>query len=251
MASRGSSAWRKAEWGEPCRSDIRSMAIYSGGPRFDANVLARESFTLLGGVFLRHRYIVRRAGCYNCRPITGGSSYSSHAWGISLDVNDDTNPYRRDRLVTDMSREMILDVYRIQTREGVQVFRWGGDWDGRPEVPNSNYDAMHFEIIATPDELAAGFEHDVPENVGADPLAMPVIRRGARGYVVTVLQDMLRLQRTTGDGIFGPRTEEAVKNYQRRHGLVADGIVGHATWTALLSGQPPLGIGSISPMKIK
>ncbi|MGG3846690.1 peptidoglycan-binding domain-containing protein [Aeribacillus composti] len=35
------------------------------------------------------------------------------------------------------------------------------------------------------------------------------------------------------DGVFGPKTEAAVKAYQRRHGLKADGIVGPKTWNAM------------------
>jgi len=35
------------------------------------------------------------------------------------------------------------------------------------------------------------------------------------------------------DGIFGPRTQNAVIAFQRSRGLVQDGIVGIKTWTAL------------------
>lgn len=211
--------------------------------------LMRPAFTVLGGVFLKHRYPVRRAGGYNCRAITGGTSYSSHAWGISLDINDDTNPYRRDRLITDMPLAMREEIEAIRTVDGVLVFRGGWDWDGRPETPHSNYDAMHIECIATPDELSAGFIVELPNSI-TDTLALPVIRRGARGPLVIFLQDLLRMKRTSGDGIFGPRTEEAVRSYQRRHGLESDGIVGHATWTALISAQPPVGAGAPSPQKL-
>ncbi len=40
---------------------------------------------------------------------------------------------------------------------------------------------------------------------------------------------------TLGDGLFGADTEEAVKRFQRAHGLVVDGIVGHQTMAALAS----------------
>lgn len=35
------------------------------------------------------------------------------------------------------------------------------------------------------------------------------------------------------NGIFGPLTEEAVKEFQKRKGLTADGVVGAQTWAAL------------------
>jgi hypothetical protein len=248
MAARGSSAWRVAAWGPGCKPDLAAMAIYAGGPRFQCDRRARDAFTQLGAVFLRHHYVIHSAGCYNCRKITGGTSLSSHSWGTSLDVNEGTNPYRTDRLVTDMTPAMIVDVEDICTAGGVHVFRWGGDWDGRPETPNSNYDAMHFEIIATPEELAAGFL--AAPGTRADPVTWPVIRRGATGPAVLALQELLGMARTTGQGTFGPRTETAVLLYQQLHGLAVDGIVGNGTWTALLTHQPALAAGAPSPRKV-
>lgn len=40
------------------------------------------------------------------------------------------------------------------------------------------------------------------------------------------------------DGVFGPRTDEAVKDYQEKNDLVKDGIVGLKTWTRLFSQFP-------------
>jgi peptidoglycan hydrolase-like protein with peptidoglycan-binding domain len=42
----------------------------------------------------------------------------------------------------------------------------------------------------------------------------------------------------TVDGIFGPETEAAVKNFQQDNGLTVDGIVGPHTWQALPDGRP-------------
>jgi peptidoglycan hydrolase-like protein with peptidoglycan-binding domain len=40
------------------------------------------------------------------------------------------------------------------------------------------------------------------------------------------------------DGIFGPLTEAAVKEFQQGSGLAVDGIVGPLTWAALPDGGP-------------
>lgn len=39
------------------------------------------------------------------------------------------------------------------------------------------------------------------------------------------------------DGIFGPKTHAAVKNYQSANNLQVDGIIGPKTWASLLAGQ--------------
>lgn len=59
---------------------------------------------------------------------------------------------------------------------------------------------------------------------------MNTIRKGSRGNDVKHLQTYLHLM---ADGIFGPLTEEAVKEFQKSHGLVADGIVGAKTWAII------------------
>lgn len=64
----------------------------------------------------------------------------------------------------------------------------------------------------------------------------PTLRRGAKGDLVAQLQTLLSKDGSSLviDGIFGCGTQSAVKAFQRRHGLVADGIVGAKTWGELL-----------------
>lgn len=67
----------------------------------------------------------------------------------------------------------------------------------------------------------------------------PTIKRGSKGDAVKKAQTILyKLGYDLGkcgiDGDFGKATEAAVKEFQRDHKLTKDGIVGKATWDALL-----------------
>lgn len=57
-----------------------------------------------------------------------------------------------------------------------------------------------------------------------------LLKVGSRGTEVKELQEFLEVG---ADGIFGKGTEKAVKDWQSKNGLVADGIVGPATWDAM------------------
>ena len=57
-----------------------------------------------------------------------------------------------------------------------------------------------------------------------------ILKLGSRGNEVKVLQEKLNLK---ADGIFGPLTEEAVKDFQRSNGLEVDGIAGAGTLSKL------------------
>lgn len=82
-----------------------------------------------------------------------------------------------------------------------------------------------FELGHTSDELAA------PSYVQT-----AVLRQGASGGEVKELQRRLKqwgYYSGSVDGIYGKQTTEAVKYFQRKNGLVADGIAGKATYEAL------------------
>lgn len=72
------------------------------------------------------------------------------------------------------------------------------------------------------------------------PRAVGVVQRGSTGPLVVVYQRILYL---TADGIYGPKTESAVRLFQQGHGLTADGDIGPLTARALLAVQGNLSRG--------
>lgn len=70
----------------------------------------------------------------------------------------------------------------------------------------------------------------------------PTQREGAQGNFVIVIQAVLNnhgFNVGAVDGDFGPKTKQAVMNFQRSRGLGADGVVGPKTWAALGTGPGP------------
>ncbi len=106
----------------------------------------------LAAVMEAHGYYIRPAdtGAYNCRKIAGTDVWSNHAYGAAVDVNWQSNP-RASHLITDMPPAMIRAIEAIETVDGIQVFRWGGRYSNSP-------DAMHFEVMVTPEQLARGIK---------------------------------------------------------------------------------------------
>ena len=72
--------------------------------------------------------------------------------------------------------------------------------------------------------------------------ALASFQRGDNGQEVVAIQKrLLELSYSINniDGDFGPETERAVKNFQADKGLEVDGIVGSATYRALMNREMP------------
>jgi GH25 family lysozyme M1 (1,4-beta-N-acetylmuramidase) len=105
---------------------------------------------------------------------------------------------------------------------------WGWQYDSRGKVPGIEGHDTDLNIIYGVDKQA---------NTQTKPIHYPTLRYGSRGENVKKLQESLNnLGFDCGkvDGIFGKRTEKAVKAFQHSRYLDTDGIVGNFTWTALL-----------------
>lgn len=104
---------------------------------------------------------------------------------------------------------------------------------GRKNDPSFDMNAFRSAVAAMLDGTAAApalipaFEP--PTHAGASA-GRPTLQRPAMGEQVKQVQAELAV---VVDGNFGPKTEAAVRAFQRDHGLVPDGIVGPKTWAAL------------------
>jgi peptidoglycan hydrolase-like protein with peptidoglycan-binding domain len=82
-------------------------------------------------------------------------------------------------------------------------------------------------------------------------MAEPVLKRGAAEPAVRDLQEALKaLGHDPGpvDGVFGAKTESAVKAFQQSREITVDGIVGRVTWINIDEAdqtEPVLRVGSI------
>jgi peptidoglycan hydrolase-like protein with peptidoglycan-binding domain len=71
--------------------------------------------------------------------------------------------------------------------------------------------------------------------------SLPTLRLDSKGDDVKYLQVILNFYGydLKVDGVFGSKTEAAVKKFQKSRKLTADGIVGRKTWDALLAEYSP------------
>lgn len=88
------------------------------------------------------------------------------------------------------------------------------------------------------DQVAYDYGAGPPGESDDHSVWRPTLRRGSRGTDVAYVQAVLMslgydLEPYGADGDFGRKTEEAVMQFQRDHGLIADGVVGPMTYDAM------------------
>ena len=158
MARRGSSTWTLANYGKACVTNDHRRLEWYPGQTDTVHAGTEKLWQAMGAVMVAYGYQVRNVdtGFYNCRPITGGTSMSNHAWPTAGDINWTTNPYiktpslRKIRwgVDTDMPAQMVAEIKSI-TASGVRALGWGGNW-------RRTKDPMHYEIHVTLAEIAGG-----------------------------------------------------------------------------------------------
>lgn len=232
-------ARRKAAWGPPCQVpfakvtlDTKTISVHRD------TVSAWEAWEAIRA---KHGYRLEGndTGSYNCRHIANDPNrpWSAHAWATATDTNWHQNPDGKV-LVTDMPKDMIRELQQLQTESGVYVFMWGGDWDRDPTSPHKYYDAMHWEVIAHPLDLATGIANIPTGPEKGDNMGL---RAGMRGGGVKALQIHLNAWdpsfELVEDGIYGRgktdpgRTGICVALYQKAAGFKENPL--HADDTTL------------------
>lgn len=222
----------KRGWGSGwpnCQSTKMGRAVSPSGA---AVTVRREIVPLIEVLFLitaEEGYRVRKSdtGGFNCRPIAGTRIASNHSWGLAVDINWSTNPYSL--------------VFKSDIPPAV-VHAWeeaGFYWGGRYRIRK---DTMHFEALFAPADVSKylaiarkrlaslrGTDEKpkpAPKPSTGRKLGSRTLKLGNKGADVAVLQRFLGIK---DDGIFGPATEAAVKAYQRKRHITADGIAGKVT----------------------
>jgi len=173
-------------------------------------------------------------GIYNCRNVRGGATTSAHGEGRALDVGFPVGDPDGDRLLQRLLKrpgrlgiQAIIYERRIYSKLSPA---------GRPYTGwHPHHDHLHIELTR---EAARDLSYVTVKRILTPPSRRAGQRdlwKGLRGPDVRWLQRKLSIQ---ADGIFGPKTKEAVLRYERRRNgkpykLRVDGTVGRQTWRSL------------------
>jgi hypothetical protein len=208
-------------WGQgwPADNGSKMTTVRAGGIAVPVHAEIAPLVTWLIEQTVARGYGLRHGECWGFanRAIRGTKQPSNHSWGLAVDLNAPANPMT-DRLVTDMPPWMPA-LWKSKQ------FRWGGDYPRRK-------DAMHYEFMGTP----ADARRLIAEIGGpATTTGRPTLKKGAKGDAVVLMQQRLNANGAglTADGVFGPKTDQAIRAFQQQRGLTADGICGPRTWAAL------------------
>ena len=125
-------------------------------------------------------------------------------------------------------------LYDPVKRSVIQAGGYGGKGVHEDAIDGKDFKPLeHFTDWRTLKELT-----DAPEEP-QEP-TFPTLRKGSKGEYVKTLQNLLNQHGASlkVDGDFGPKTDAAVRAYQKENGLTV-GVVGPQTWGSLFADEEP------------
>lgn len=198
---------------------------------------------------MRVRFGATGGSGYVVRPVRAGTKPSSHGFGAAWDGTI-VDPDRRAAAIAWLIMNCeALGVQAVHDYVGSRLWRVGRGW--QPVTPNAAEGwgqpwAKWLHIETTPDrwndtrplaERGIGAAPATPAPAPVQQYAHPTLMvMATKPTDPVVLAATKRVQRAVGvadDGWFGPKTDTAVRDFQRNRGLKADGIVGKNTWAAI------------------
>lgn len=182
--------------------------------------------------------------------------------GRTLKVKEFRGSSKSDLLWTDRNAMLAWNSQRYIYGKQIDVgYAFKRPWEGGHSSQSQHYSGLAFDVgqkmtesernqlynsavnsrvwsYVEPRSLTPTWVHFDKRNLNSacSTGGYPLIKRNSRGTYVLVAQDGLNtLGYKTGglDGIYGSKTQEAVKSYQQKVGLSADGIIGCNTWRSL------------------
>lgn len=212
--------------------NVASSEIYATWPyeTLIANILAIQSFTL-NRVYTEWY----RNKNFNFT-ITSSTAYDQK-WMYGRNIFESIDNAVEDVFLNYLSRPNVRQPILTQYCDGqrVQCPDWLSQW-GSASLGEQGYEAIEIIRNYYGDNMYINIAEEVsgvPESYPGFPLSV-----GSVGSSVLKIQEQLNaisnnyplIPKLTPDGIFGERTQDAVKTFQSIFGLTQDGVVGNRTW---------------------
>lgn len=175
------------------------------------------------------------AGSYVYRQKRGGSTLSMHSYGCAIDLDPSRNGFRNPR--PNFGRG---DAYKVVEAFESEGWEWGGSWHG------NSCDGMHFQAswtrpdAVTPRSAPTPITPRTPSST--TPKSSPAPATPEELDVKWAQERLTSLNYATGgvDGVVGPLTRSAIRDFQDDNKLVITGKLDQATVALLgIDDTPP------------
>lgn len=219
MTLRSYNGWPASK--DPATIGVKPFTF--AGHRFPGGVKAGDVATLFRYFLAQYHTRVENLGYYSAgdewgysfRQNRNADNLSCHSSGTAIDVNATRHPNGRANTLT---YAQVTELRKI-LRECGGVIRWGGDFSGTK-------DEMHYEIAKTAADVKriVVYRRSLPWFT-RDLIPVGDPAKWQHGDDIVHVQARLKVRRT---GRYDVATVDAVKRFQRKLGLTANGKVTRA-----------------------